>query len=172
MLRRYLCILNWSRFFIIFILMFLANIMLGVLLPQYYENGGAGFGIVFLYVMIIMNSVLWYDNFFTSDIGLKVLEITPVKINDVVRLYKYSKYITLFTTSLIGSILLLINDNKMGFVIIPNTIIFFLINYYLNRCVERNQLNDEEAFSLAICFSEIVMMVIYGIEFLFLLVVF
>ena len=54
--------------------------------------------------MITMNSLLWYDNFYDTDTGLKVLEITPVKINNVVRLHKYSKYITLFVTSLIGSV--------------------------------------------------------------------
>lgn len=171
MIKKYICILNWSRFFIIFMLICIANIMLGLMLPMH-NRDGVGWTILFCYVILIVNSLIGYDRFYRSQVGLKILETTPIKIENVMKLYKYTKLIMLFLPAIIGTFILLVKHNKMGWFIIPNSIILLVINYFANRGMERKEIKEDEVPVVVFFLSEVTMGVIYGIEFFFLLAVF
>lgn len=163
-MKKYLCVLNWSHFFVFFILTCIANVMLGILLPRYQVNGNY-FIVLFIYVIATVNCVLGYDRFYQPGHGIKVLETTPVNIEKVIRLYKISKLIMIFIPAIVGSLILLMNNSNMGWFIIPNSLIMLGFDYFIIRSVKRKEIKEDEAPIVIFLVCEMIITLIYVIEY-------
>lgn len=164
MIKKYICVLKWSRFFSVFILLCIINGMLAT--TNRCIVGGIGTYNLkyFLYVVVCLNSLLWYDRFYRSDTGLQVLKTTPVKIEKIVKMYKYSKYFAVLFSSVIGVVFHFFYLNIFGIFVIPKAVILLLINGYVNKLVERNELKEDNELGVTFILGGGVTIAMYLIE--------
>lgn len=164
MIKKYICVLRWSRFFSVFILLCIINGMLATINRHIVGGIGTYKLKYFLFVVISLNTLLWYDRFYRSDKGLQVLKTTPVKIEKIVKLYKYSKYFAVLFSAMIGMVLHFYYNNMFGIFVIPKAVILLLINLYINKLVEKNQLKEDDELGVTFILGGGVTIAMFFIE--------